>query len=210
MTDNNYYLFNNEQEEGPYTLEEMLDMNLDVDTMVLSPVAGDWQRASDLPEFFHYFEAKGVYFPTEDNLASFWWRLLAYVIDAIIVSVLLSFFASTFIIAMYKEMEGNAVTNEALLARLKFNLIVFVVSAVYHSIFEATPMRGSIGKRICKLAVVDADGRRLSILKALVRNFSKLLSSIVFGIGYLTILWDDHRQAWHDKIAKTYIIIRNQ
>jgi hypothetical protein len=62
--------------------------------MVLSPKADDWQRASDLPEFFEYFEAKGVYFPTEDNLATFWWRLLAYLIDSVLISLLISIFAS--------------------------------------------------------------------------------------------------------------------
>jgi uncharacterized RDD family membrane protein YckC len=205
-----YYISQGEEEHGPFTLEEVLKMPLSVDTMVLSPQAEDWQRASDLPEFFDYFEAQGVYFPTEDNLASFWVRLLAYVIDAILISVSLSFFASEFVLQLYKEMETNINSNESLIARLKFNLIIFVISAMYHSIFEATPMRGSIGKKLCKLAVVDADGRRLSVLKALIRNFGKLLSSIVFGVGYLAILWDDHKQAWHDKMAKTYVIVRNQ
>lgn len=205
-----YYISQGEEEHGPFTLEEVLNMPLSVDTMVLSPQAEDWQRASDLPEFFEYFEAQGVYFPTEDNLASFWVRLLAYVIDAILISVSLSFFASEFVLQLYKEMETNVNSTESLIARLKFNLIIFVISAMYHSIFEATPMRGSIGKKLCKLAVVDADGRRLSVLKALIRNFGKLLSSIVFGVGYLAILWDDHKQAWHDKMAKTYVIVRNQ
>jgi hypothetical protein len=71
MTDS-YFVFKNNQEEGPFTLEEVMETGLDVDTMVLSPLADDWQRASDLPEFFEYFEAKGLYFPTEDNLATFW------------------------------------------------------------------------------------------------------------------------------------------
>jgi uncharacterized RDD family membrane protein YckC len=205
-----YYISKGDEENGPYTLEEVLNMQPEVDTMVLSPQADDWQRASDLPEFFEYFESTGIYFPTEDNLASFWWRLIAYAVDAIIVSVSISIFASEFLVAMYKQMEADTNSTEALLARLKFNLIVFAISAVYHSILEATPMRGSIGKRLFKLAVVDEDGRRLGILKALVRNFTKLASSLVFGIGYLAILWDDHKQAWHDKAAKTYVIIRNR
>jgi uncharacterized RDD family membrane protein YckC len=207
MTDS-YFIFKNNQEEGPFTLEEVMETGLDVDTIVLSPLADDWQRASDLPEFFEYFEAKGIYFPTEDNLATFWWRLLAYLIDSVLISLLISIFASGYLLATIAAMEPD--TTEAKIVRLKFNLVIFVISAIYNSVCEATPMRGSIGKKLCKLVVVDADGRGLSLGRALVRNFTKFLSSIVLGIGYLNILWSEHRQAWHDQIAKTYVITRNQ
>ncbi|MDB5129024.1 DUF4339 domain-containing protein, partial [Mucilaginibacter sp.] len=103
MTDS-YFVFKNNQEEGPFTLEEVMETGLDVDTMVLSPLADDWQRASDLPEFFEYFETKGIYFPTEDNLATFWWRLLAYLIDSVLISLLISIFASAYLLATIAAM----------------------------------------------------------------------------------------------------------
>ena len=207
MTDG-YYISKNDEEQGPLTLEEVLEMGVELDTMVLSPQAEDWERAADLPEFFHYFEAKGFYFPTEDNLASFWRRLLAYLLDSILISVLISIFASAYLIQILTEIEKNTGTTEGNILRLKFNLALLVISIMYNTIFEATPMRGSIGKKLCKIVVVDADGRRLSVFKALVRNFSKLLSSFAIGLGYIVILWDDRRQGWHDKIAKTYVITR--
>jgi uncharacterized RDD family membrane protein YckC len=205
-----YYLQEGDEKTGPFTYDELVDNGLEINSRLTVGNSSTWQNASDLPEFNDYFEWRGYYFPTEDNLASFWWRLLAYVIDSIIISVGISIAASDFLISVYKEMGTDPGSTESLLARLKFNLVILTVSAVYHSIFESTPMRGSIGKRLCKLAVVDADGRRLSVLKALIRNFGKILSSLAFGIGYIAILWDDHKQAWHDKMAGTYVIIRNR
>jgi uncharacterized RDD family membrane protein YckC len=90
--------------------------------------------------------------------------------------------------------------------QLKLNLIGFSVSVIYNTLFEATPMRGSIGKKLCKMAVVDADGKGLSLGKAFIRNLSKFISGAALCIGYLNILWDEHRQGWHDQIARTYVI----
>ena len=209
MTDG-YYISKNDEEQGPFTLEEVLEMGIELDTMVLSPQAEDWERASDLPEFFHYFEEKGVYFPTEDNLAGFWWRLLAYIIDSVIVSNLLSLFTADITAPLYKKIAANAIKPEDLPLFFKITMLNFLVFSLYNAILEATPMQGSLGKRLCQLVVVDTDGRRLSFARALARNLSKLLSQMVFLIGYLAVLWDDRKQAWHDKIAKTYVLIRNR
>ena len=79
------------------------------------------------------------------------------------------------------------------------NLIVFFL---YDAVFEASPMQGSIGKKICNIIVVDYHGRRLTFAKALGRNFGKILSGMICFVGYLNVLWDDKSQAWHDQLAK--------
>src|ERR1700761_1612262 len=89
--DNLYYLQEDGEQTGPFTFDEIIEKEPDIHTRVLSPITNSWEDACDLPEFFDYFEANGVYFPTEDNLASFWWRLLAYVIDYAILSFILQF-----------------------------------------------------------------------------------------------------------------------
>jgi len=209
MTDG-YYISINDEEKGPFTLEEVLEMAPGLDTMVLSPQAEDWERAADLPEFFHYFEAQGIYFPTEDNLASFWIRLLAYFIDYILTSLVFSFFVPPTILAIYKRLLNNTYTMGDVNTYSLFLLLTFIIVVFYNTVCEASKMQGSIGKRVCGIVVVDADGRRLSFMKAFFRNLGKFVSGTVLGIGYLAILWDDHRQAWHDKFAKTYVLTRNR
>jgi uncharacterized RDD family membrane protein YckC len=46
----------------------------------------------------------------------------------------------------------------------------------------------------------------LSFADALVRGLSSIFSVAVAGIGVLWILRDPERQAWHDKIAGTYVV----
>jgi uncharacterized RDD family membrane protein YckC len=208
MTDN-YYILQEGEKTGPFTYNELIDKGLDINTRIASDTGSSWQNASDLPEFYDYFEAKGHYFPTEENLATFWWRLVAYLLDMVALYVILSLIMV--LIAMFFPTEQIKTYLENFDTRipmnqLKLNLIGFSVSVIYNTLFEATPMRGSIGKKLCKMAVVDADGKGLSLGKAFIRNLSKFISGAALCIGYLNILWDEHRQGWHDQIARTYVI----
>jgi uncharacterized RDD family membrane protein YckC len=75
----------------------------------------------------------------------------------------------------------------------------------YHVAFWA--WKGTtVGGIICQLRVVRTTGQRLSFADALVRGLSSIFSLAVLGIGALWILRDPDRQAWHDKIAGTYVV----
>ncbi|CAN5145380.1 hypothetical protein BH09BAC6_BH09BAC6_16110 [soil metagenome] len=202
---NEYYIQNSEGEkQGPYTHNQLAAQQIALDTLVLPSATNTWQKACDLPELNDYFEKQGYWFPTEVNLASFWWRLLAYGIDTIILTV-------GFLFAVYfLNIDVATVNSKKDENLLLFQLAAFGIVILYHSIFEATPLRGSLGKKIIGLAVVDANGKRLSLPKALLRNVSRVVSTLPLWIGYFAVLWTDHRQAWHDQIAKTYIIKRDQ
>jgi uncharacterized RDD family membrane protein YckC len=202
---NSYYLLINSEKVGPHTQYEIMDMNLDVRTMILSPLADDWQEMLDLPEFDIYLENKGIYTPTKANYASFWWRLLAYFIDYIILLILVAVASSVYylITAFLGHFNPEDLQDDTLL-----KLVSIILMIVYHSILEATRLRGGFGKVICKLLVVDVNGQRLGFGKALARNAGKILSSIVLGLGFLNILWDSRCQGWHDQLAKTYVIRR--
>jgi uncharacterized RDD family membrane protein YckC len=64
----------------------------------------------------------------------------------------------------------------------------------------------TIGGIICQLRVVRADGTPLRFADALVRGLSAIFSIVVVGLGMLWILRDPERQAWHDRIAGTYVV----
>jgi uncharacterized RDD family membrane protein YckC len=64
----------------------------------------------------------------------------------------------------------------------------------------------TVGGIICQLRVVRVDGARLGFADALVRGLSSIFSLAVVGLGGLWILKDPERQAWHDKIAGTYVV----
>lgn len=66
---------------------------------------------------------------------------------------------------------------------------------------------GTPGKRLLKLKVLDeATGNQLTLGQAILRYIGYIPSAIVFGLGYLWVIWDGKKQGWHDKIAKTVVV----
>ncbi len=207
MTDAYYILEDNEQ-KGPFTFAELTEIELDIHTRVLSPLADTWEDACDLPELYSYFLAQGIYFPTEDNLASFWRRLLAFIIDIVIISIVMDVIVA---ILISKGIISNITTFQAYSKMpyselLLLQVILYSLLILYNSIGEASAMKGSVGKKICKLVVVDADGVGLTYMNALIRSIGKVVSLFFYGIGFLSIFWSDHRQALHDFLARTYVV----
>jgi uncharacterized RDD family membrane protein YckC/uncharacterized protein YneF (UPF0154 family) len=65
----------------------------------------------------------------------------------------------------------------------------------------ATPGYYALGIRI-----VSINGAHVNVKQILIRIISSFFSAIPFGLGYIWITIDADRQAWHDKIAGTYVI----
>ena len=64
----------------------------------------------------------------------------------------------------------------------------------------------TVGGIICQLRIVRRDGAPLRFVDALVRGLSAIFSLAVLAIGALWIVRDPERQAWHDRIAGTYVV----
>lgn len=72
--------------------------------------------------------------------------------------------------------------------------------------YAATP-----GKLLFDSEIVDADtGNPIGLQQAMLRYIAYMISFIPFGLGFLWILWDKRKQAWHDKIAGTVVIIHDE
>jgi len=68
-------------------------------------------------------------------------------------------------------------------------------------------LRGStIGGIVFDLRVVRSDGREIGWETAIVRALACFLSLAVAGLGFFWIAFDDHKEAWHDKIAGTAVV----
>ena len=61
-----------------------------------------------------------------------------------------------------------------------------------------------------QLRLVDEKtGLSISTGQAVGRYFATILSMVIFGLGYLWIVFDRRNQSWHDKLAGT-VVIRNR
>jgi uncharacterized RDD family membrane protein YckC len=209
---NTYYLIEDGQQTGPFSHHELMDRGITAEELVLSPITNQWESAAAMFEFADYFESQGIYYPTRATAANFWWRALAYIIDYVVVFLsLMILLVGLGLILTYAG--GNSSEHEAVVSDTStadtttvLRLFVLIILTFYNSAFEATRLQGSIGKTICKLKVVNAVGERVSFGTALGRNFAKILSSMVCGMGFFSVLWDKNKQGWHDHLAKTFII----
>jgi len=207
---NEYYILRNNEKHGPYSHTELMDMEVNATELVLSPLATDWQEAAELPELDEYFKSIGIYVPTQQNVANFGWRLLAFVIDYAIITIGIGLIVGIFV--AIGRLTTSTISDDPLSSTsstegdLLFRLIFLLILISYNSAFEATRMQGSIGKFICRLVVVNVNGERLSFGTALSRNLFKILSSFFFCIGYFAMLWSPMKQCWHDQRAKTYVV----
>ena len=200
-----YYLLAGEEKTGPFSLNELLKMDIGIHTEIITPLSDKPQYASELTELNEYFEARGIYFPTVDNLATFGKRVLAFIIDYLPLYLLVEYIETStgFVVLPTDYKMGMPVPPSMFI----LSVSVLIAFLVYNTIFEATPLKGSLGKQICKLNVVDIDGQGLSFLRALGRNFGVVVSMTIW-LPFLTVAFSEHRQAWYDNLAKSYVIVK--
>jgi len=141
--------------------------------------------------------------------AGFWIRFAAAFIDGIILSVALfpinlifSALSERFNFWGSWERDGTAIGL----------IIIFNVIRVglYWAYFVIMTGRygATLGKMLLKLKVVGEDMGPISYGTAALREIvGKFVSSLICMLGYIWAGFDDRKQAWHDKIAHTFVII---
>ncbi len=85
---------------------------------------------------------------------------------------------------------------------------MFISSWLYSAGLEASRLQGTVGNLIFGLKVTDEKGQRCTLGRTTVRFFSKILSALTLGFGYLMIIFTKRKQALHDILAKTLVVKR--
>jgi uncharacterized RDD family membrane protein YckC/ribosomal protein L40E len=119
------------------------------------------------------------------DYATFWIRLAAWAVDTGILTgvqlVLAASFGDLGVVGL---------------------ILLFAYRVLFTGIKGQTP-----GKMLLGIAVINERGEVPGIGRALVREVpGRLLSEVSLGLGYVWAAWDDKKQAWHDKLARTYVV----
>ena len=86
-------------------------------------------------------------------------------------------------------------------------VFVLVIAFVVVYLWLVSTRGQSPGKIVVGIKIVRMDGSSLGFGGALMREIiGKIVSSVIFYLGYIWILFDGKRQGWHDKIAGTYVV----
>jgi len=201
-----FFVKDGEVEKGPFTFEELTDGRLEPEDLVRTP-GSNWERAGNILDFAEYFQYEGFYFPTEANLATFWQRFLAFTIDYILMVMIVVVGCYNFDQYLPFRMADLEMNN--MVQREVLQVIFSIVFFIYHLAFYLSPLRGTLGQYLFKLIVVDADGKKLSFGKALIRSICKVLSFNIFFLGFISVIFSKYRQAFHDAMAKTYVVSKD-
>jgi uncharacterized RDD family membrane protein YckC len=129
--------------------------------------------------------------------------LFAYVTDFVVLAgiIALGGWISVLVDSVFESM---GLDPNADLTLIYVFLIPWIVG-VYFIVFWSLTGR-TIGKWIMGLKVIRADGNPPTIGRSIIRFIGYGISAIVFWLGYLWVLVDNDRQAWHDHMAKTWVV----
>jgi uncharacterized RDD family membrane protein YckC len=135
--------------------------------------------------------------------AGFVTRMFAYVIDMVVVAGILAIAGWIAVIVdnLIKEIGINVRVD---LATIYVFMIPFII-VLYYVMFWSLTGR-TIGKWFMGLKVIGLNGRPPTIGRSLLRVIGYGLSAIVFWAGYFWVIVDDERQAWHDHMARTWVV----
>jgi len=64
----------------------------------------------------------------------------------------------------------------------------------------------TLGKAVMGMRVVNRAGKRLSVARSLVRAVAYVVSIAPLFAGFLWVLVDSDRRAWHDRIAGSRVV----
>ena len=138
--------------------------------------------------------------PATVRYGGFWIRLVAYIIDSILLSfagaVIGGIFGGAAVIA---DGDANSISVGS-------GLLGLVIAWLYFALLESSERGATVGKMAMGLRVVTDQGQRLSFMNATGRYFAKIISALIFCIGFIMIAFTDRKRGLHDMIAGTLVI----
>lgn len=127
-------------------------------------------------------------------------RAIAFVIDDLLITLI--------VFAIFWDSIANSgndltalliIMNEAVMQVL---LLKFVYQTFFVWYYGAT-----VGKIVAKLRVIDYENYgRITLMSSVLRSAARILSEMFFYIGFVFAFFNDGKQTFHDKIAKTLVV----
>jgi uncharacterized RDD family membrane protein YckC len=134
------------------------------------------------------------------QLASTQSRMRAFIVDDLFITFLI-------IIAMWDTLFSSdipLVTKLSLISDISINVLIlkFVYQTFFIWYYGAT-----LGKMVAKIKTIDYDHfGKVSLLNASLRSLARLLSELVYYLGFFLAYFQESKQTLHDKIGRTLVV----
>lgn len=133
------------------------------------------------------------------HLASIKKRSFAFFVDEMLLSLLL-------ILSLGDSFFEAKTVEEMILLTNQFVLEYMAIKVIYQAYF-VMQYGATVGKLLVKIRVVEMKTlQKPNVVVALNRGVVRVLSEMLFYLGFLWGTLDPLRQAWHDKSAKTVVV----
>ena len=126
--------------------------------------------------------------------AGFWYRLLAGIIDLVVLYV--ASFAIGFVI-------GIVSPEAALIFFIISSAFGFFISLFYYVLFQRSSKQATPGMMVLGIKIYDEQFQRVGFWRLALRYFATILSGIILCIGFFMIGWTRRKQGLHDIIVRT-------
>ncbi len=136
-------------------------------------------------------------------------RLIAFIIDGFTLSIISSIIS--FIVILLADIDLSlsndhlSVVSSTATGVLAITLVLleFFYFGILWSFYGTT-----VGMSIFNIKITRKDGTPVGFLRAGLRGtFGYWISGLILGIGYIWAAFDSERQAWHDKIFDTLVVV---
>lgn len=126
-------------------------------------------------------------------------RAMAFFIDEMLLSFLL-------VIALWDSFAA-AQTMEQMINITNTFVLEYMMMKIIYQAFFVMQYGASIGKIVMKIRVIELGSIQTpNVLIALNRAIFRVISELLFYLGFLWGLLNPERQTWHDKTAKTLVV----
>lgn len=130
------------------------------------------------------------------QLAGLWQRSVAAIVDGLVLNLVVIIMIYLAGVDASSPQEGPRV-------------LVFwiMIPWFYFTAMESSSKHGTLGKIMMNIEVTDTDGKQVSFGRAGVRTIIKMFT---FGLGFLVAPFTVRRQAIHDLISGSLVIVKTE
>ena len=142
-------------------------------------------------------------------------RYFAYLIDAIIISLI--FLSVNILLGLFDINVSNinvrgifdvelVIRNAQPIVILFVKILFGLLPTLYFTLSFYFWKGQTIGKRILRLRVISLYHEHLGLWHCFERSLGYYASTLEFGFGFIQAFWNPNRMALHDKIGETIVI----
>lgn len=151
----------------------------------------------------------------EITIASYLSRILSFLLDVIIISLiyililllfrLLGFQVNSIDVKSFTHVEFES-ENLSNTANFFIKCVFVSIPTLYFTLTTFFLNGQTFGKKIFKIRVVSLYHNRIGFWHCLERSLGYVASTLEFGLGFIQAIWNYNRMTLHDKIAETTVI----